>query len=320
MKIEFLYKDDTYKAIIEELNETLKLEGQDVTYTPVVQAGLNIFSFQKSGENEESAKILDGIKSAVLEELSSENLFIITDGVSSYFCQRLYPKMADFERGLRKVLYIASMKTNDVNAIKLCKEIEGLEFAKIYQMLFSDVNYVTEAKKIVNSNSPAYSKQDILKQLNNISESSLWDELFNGQYKYISENFLDIKDGRNKVMHSRSISYAEFLTIKNTLSKSNELFDDIECELLEKDKSSYSEAINIISATLKEFSKALSVMATSAIASFFAEGLGQFANNDDNAITIGEDLSDVPLDVISAEMADEENNNADEDDEVCFAK
>ena len=47
MKIQFLYKDDTYKTIIEELNGRLKLEEQEVIYTPIVQAGLNIFSFQK---------------------------------------------------------------------------------------------------------------------------------------------------------------------------------------------------------------------------------------------------------------------------------
>lgn len=315
MKIQFLYKDDTYKTIIEELNGRLKLEEQEVIYTPIVQAGLNIFSFQKDGEKEETAKILDRIKESVLEELASDNIFVITDEVSSYFCQRLYPQIANFERGLRKVLYIASVKSDDADAIKQCKDIEGLEFAKIYQMLFSDVNYVIEAKKIVNSNSPVFSKQDILKQLSNISESSLWDKLFKGKYEYISENFLDIKDGRNKVMHSRSISYAEFSTIKNTLSKSNKLFGDIEYELLEMDKSSYSEAINIISSMLKEFSKALSDMATSAIASFLSEGLGKFANNIGNTITLDKELNEGALEIKS-----EEGNNItdEEEDGLCL--
>lgn len=319
MKIEFLYKDDTYKCAIEAIKDDLKLEEQEVIYTPVVQAGLNLFSFYKSGEKEESAKILDRIKSSVLEALSSENLFIITDGVSSYFCKRLYPEIANFERSLRKVLYIASLKSNDLDIIKKCKDIEELEFARIYQILFSDENYVKKAKIIVNSNSPAYSKQDILKQLNNISESSLWDKLFNGQYEYISENFLDIKDGRNKVMHSRSISYAEFLTIKNILSKSNKLFDDIECELLEKDKSSYSEVISLISRALKEVGKVITGIAANTIATFLAEGLGQLANNADNAITIDEDSNENTLDVINVETEGEESNSTDEEEEgLCL--
>ena len=138
MKIEFLYKDDTYKTIIENLKESLGLEKKEIVYTPVVQAGLNIFSFQKNGENEETAKVLDEIKKSVLESLSLDNLFIITDEISSYFCQRLYPQLSNFERGLRKVLYIASVKSNDGDIINLCKKIEELEFAAIYQMLFSD--------------------------------------------------------------------------------------------------------------------------------------------------------------------------------------
>ena len=105
--------------------------------------------------------------------------------------------MANFERGLRKVLYLASIKSKDEKALAVCKQIEQQEFAQIYQMLFSDTDYVVEARKIVNSKSPELSKHDIIKQLNGISESTLWDKLFNGQYSYIPENFLDIKDGRN---------------------------------------------------------------------------------------------------------------------------
>ena len=194
MKIEFLYKDDEYKSIIDGIKSDLKLEEQEVTYTPVVQAGLNIFSFEKNRENEESAKTLDGIKKSVLEVFSSEKLFIITDGVSSYFCQRLYFPMSNFERGLRKILYIASLKSNDPDIIEKCKDIEKLEFAQIYQTLFSDNDYVIEARGIVNSKSPAYSKHDILKKLNDISESTVWDKLFEGKYSYIPENFLSIKD------------------------------------------------------------------------------------------------------------------------------
>lgn len=319
MKIEFLYKDDEYKSIIDGIKSDLKLEEQEVTYTPVVQAGLNIFSFEKNRENEETAKTFDGIKKSVLEVLSSEKLFIITDGVSSYFCQRLYPEIANFERGLRKVLYIASLKSNDLDIIKQCKDIEKLEFAQIYQMLFSDENYVKKARIIVNSNSPAYSKQDILKKLNDVSESTIWDKLFEGEYSYIPENFLEIKDGRNKVMHSRSVSYAEFLTIKNTLSKSNKLFDDIECELLEKDKFTYSEAISLISTALKEVGKVITDITAKTIATFLAEGLGQLAITGEKTTMIDEDSNDNTLEIIDVEMEDEKSNSADEEEEgLCL--
>ena len=317
MKIEFLYKDDTYKTIIENLKESLGLEEKEIVYTPVVQAGLNIFSFQKNGENEETAKVLDEIKKIVLESLSLDNLFIITDEISSYFCQRLYPQLASFERGLRKVLYIASLKSNDENIINLCKKIEELEFAKIYQMLFSDTDYITEAKKIVNSNSPSYSKHDILKQLANISESTVWDKLFKGEYSYIPENFLDIKAGRNKVMHSRNISYAEFSIIKNTLSKSNKLLRDMESDLLEKENNKYQGAVDIIISALSQLGKAMHDMAVNRITTTVLEQLGELAYEGIFGDKASE-KTDVSFDDIVIEIDDKDDNADEEGKELCL--
>ncbi|MBQ8595804.1 MAG: hypothetical protein IJ406_07615 [Oscillospiraceae bacterium] len=269
MKIEFLYKNDSYKSVIEEIKGSLNLEDNEIIYTPVVQAGLNIFSFQKNGENEDSAKKLDKVKNAVYESLPREDLFVITDGTSSYFCQRLYPQMAMFERSLRKVLCLASIKSKDEKSIELCKKIEEQEFAGIYQMLFSDVNYVLEAKKIVNSNSPAFSKHDILKQLKNIDEHNMWDKLFNGMYPYISENFLDIKNGRNKIMHSREISFEEYNEVKNNLEKSNSTFRRIEFDLLEKDNFDSYELLKAISDGIKMLGQAMVNIASSTLAKSF---------------------------------------------------
>ena len=317
MKIEFLYKDDTYKTVIDNLKESLNLTENEITYTPVVQAGLNIFSFQKNGENEETAKTLDGIKNSILESLTTDKLFVITDEISIYFCQRLYPQLANFERCLRKVLYIASVKSNDGDIINLCKKIEELEFAPIYQMLFSDANYVTEAKKIVNSNSPAYSKRDILKKLTDISESTLWDKVFDGKYSYISENFLDIKDGRNKVMHSRNISYAEFSTIKSTLFKSNKLFKEIECDLLEKSYYDYSNIIHAIAEALNRVGKAMADLAANQVTMTLIKKFGELAFEEiENEATV-EEIDVIHSDVTNVETGNEVNT-IEEKKELCL--
>lgn len=275
MTIEFLYKNDSYKSIINGINESLNLEENEITYTPIVQVGLNIFSFSKSGDNETTAKKLDEIKSQVFKSLDANNLFVITDGVSSYFCQRLYPQMANFERGLRKVLYLASIKSQDAKAIDVCKKIEQKEFAEIYQLLFSDTEYVVEARKIVNSKSPELSKYDIIKQLNGISESTLWDKLFNGQYSYIPENFLDIKDGRNKTMHSRNVSFDEYAAIKNHLDKSNRILKQIENDVLEKEDFNAYEVIGSIVKALEMVGRAIVAAAADAVSSSFFEAVGK---------------------------------------------
>ena len=277
MKIEFLYKDNTYESVIAGINESLNLADNEITYTPIVQVGLNIFSFSKSGDNETTAKKLDEIKKTVFQSLDPNSLFVITDGVSSYFCQRLYPQIANFERGLRKVLYIASIKSKDEKVIAICKQIEQQEFAPIYQMLFSDSDYVTEARKIVNSKSPELSKHDIIKQLNEISESTLWDKLFGGQYSYIPENFLEIKDGRNKIMHSRNISFEEYAAIKNHLDKSNRILKQIEFDVLEKENFNAYEVITSIAEALGALSKAVVSAASEVLSSAFFEYWGNRA-------------------------------------------
>ena len=295
MKIEFLYKDNTYESVINGINESLNLEENEITYTPIVQVGLNIFSFSRDGDNETTAKKLDEIKKVVFKSLDPNNLFVITDGVSSFFCQRLYPQMANFERGLRKVLYLASIKSKDEKVIAVCKQIEQQEFAPIYQMLFSDTAYVTEARKIVNSKTPELSKHDIIKQLNDISESTLWDKLFNGQYTFIPENFLEIKDGRNKIMHSRNISFEEYATIKNHLDKSNRILKQIEFDVLVKENFNAYEVITSIAEALGSLSKAVVSAASEVLSSAFLEYWGnralekhQLSSIEEEPILLGE--------------------------------
>lgn len=295
MKIEFLYKDNTYEPVINGINESLNLAENDITYTPVVQVGLNLFSYSKSGDNETTAKKLDEIKKTIFQSLDPNNLFVITDGVSSYFCQRLYPQMANFERGLRKVLYLASIKSNDEKAISICKQIEQKEFAGIYQMLFSDADYVGEARKIVNSKTPELSKYDIIKQLNTLSESTLWDKLFNGQYPYIPENFLEIKDGRNKIMHSRSISFEEYSVIRNHLDKSNRILKQIEFDVLEKENFNSYEMLNIIVEALRALGKVVTNVASNVLTSAFFETFGnhlmanyQLSNTNEESLLLEE--------------------------------
>ena len=54
MKIEFLYKDDTYIAQINDIKDSLKLLENDIWYSHNVKTGLNMFSFYKHGENKYS--------------------------------------------------------------------------------------------------------------------------------------------------------------------------------------------------------------------------------------------------------------------------
>lgn len=310
MIIEFLYKDNTYESIIDGINESLNFEENEITYKPIVQVGLNIFSFSKSGDNETTAKKLDEIKNQVFQLLDPDNMFVITDEVSSYFCQRLYPQMANFERRLRKVLYIASIKSNDEKAISVCRQIEQQEFAQIYQMLFSDAEYVMEAKKIVNSKSPEFSKHDILKQLKDISESTLWNKLFNGQYSYIPENFLDIKDGRNKVMHSRNISFDDYTSIKNNLEKSNRILKQIECDLLEKKNDNANDMLNSIIGALGLLSKAFVNATSEVLSSALIEAFVKHASsNNKPSKNEGESLI--------LEVVDNSTNMENEEAELC---
>ena len=223
MKLEYLYTDDSYKAIIS------KLSIEKITLSEKEKDKLFIFSYDLPGENEETAKELSELHTSVFEKLENKKLFILTNEAAEYFDGRLYPLINKFERLFRKAIALIANKNANEKAIEYAKKLEQLEFGDIYKCFFTGDEFVSRAKSLINNGS--LSKKDLIEKIKEQPEKTLWGELFGNNYSEIPNSFYRIKDARNAVMHAHNISYSQFTDtaklLKNANVVLNKIIDDI---------------------------------------------------------------------------------------------
>lgn len=149
---------------------------------------------------------------------------VLTNGSSAYFNQRLYPLINEFERKLRKLVYIASTYNDIEEAKDMLNTMESMTFDEIYNRLFIDNKFVTNTTKIVNkaAKENKLTKDYIVEQLNSVEEEPIWEKLI-GKYNLtcISENFIDIKNYRNDIMHAHNINYRDYSIAKTMIENAN---------------------------------------------------------------------------------------------------
>ena len=170
---------------------------------------------QNIANQEENAKHLSDIDAEFSGKFRST---LLRNDASAYYNQKLFPLVNEFERQLRRFLYIKNaLHTGD----KVKKNIENLEikdFGEIYQLLFVDDDFCKDFKSKINRNN--FSKRELLKELDGFKEITTWDKIVGvNNLSIIKENFLDIKDYRNGVMHARNITYADFKRQKSLFNE-----------------------------------------------------------------------------------------------------
>ena len=111
-----------------------------------------------------------------------------------------------------------------------------------------------------------------------------------------------IKDGRNKVMHSRNISFEEYSNIKSNLKKSNAILVEIENNLLQKNNYNLNEALQNISKAIYVMTSEMSNLITQAVTKKLAESFSNLflPTNSDNHIA----------DDTNIEITDNSNNSS----------
>lgn len=214
MKIEYLYSDDSYKQKIDGIEKN-----PGITFSEEKAEKLNIFRFETKGNDENAAKVLSNLNDNILNFLEKYKLIILENEASSYFNKALYPHFNSFERSLRKLIFIASTKAN-LDSDKV-RRIEEFDFGEIYRFLFCSDDFIKVAKSEINKK--PYSKNDMIKILQQIQETTLWSQLVKGdRANYIQEHFLEIIEYRNDVMHAHNINYEKYVKIKKLVSKAND--------------------------------------------------------------------------------------------------
>ena len=215
---EYLFLD---KALKDEL-ENLRYDNIKNDIDSFGKAGAFIVKYESTSNNGNDAKLLSKINEEIVRKY---NPTILTNESSAYFNKRLYPHFNEFERKLRKIIYLASTYRNLKEAEELVGEIESYDFGKIYKNLFTDDAFLSEMKQEFKKG-VALSKNDLIKSIHEKRETTIWNKIVGDENLHsVAESFLEIKEYRNHVMHAHNMNYETYRNAELLLKKVNSEID-----------------------------------------------------------------------------------------------
>lgn len=206
MTVEFIINKNTFKKLLKDELFTAK-NGMKVVHSIAKVKGKENYLLILVCESSPvaSAEALSELR-IKLENIFKENGIkyrLLTEGASQFFVNKLYPLACEFEAKLRKFIYISLIDIDDkaenevVNKFKktLLKSGEDKNFDKlpqddflakkdfgqIFDFLFSNDEFLAQAKKI--NESPAeynrrLTKKGLLKKISELPEQTVWNLLF----------------------------------------------------------------------------------------------------------------------------------------------
>lgn len=198
-------------------------------YSEIRKDNIFIFYFERKGENEESAKALSTINIALCKVLDKNKYYKLNDEAGEYFNKILYPLCNKYERLLRQVLCLSSMSKQETKALKKCRVLESLDLGEIYNYFFTDEEFSNKIKSVLQTRNLTH--KDCVQYLFQ-PEKTLWEKLFNKEQSEIPDNFIEVKDYRNAVMHAKNIDYYTFQHAKEKIKLVNDKLEDISAKLL----------------------------------------------------------------------------------------
>lgn len=194
-----------------------------------------------------------------INKLMKENYIVITsyDCISEFYCNKIYKKLNNFERKLRKLIFDIytfsygmnyydrnfsdelkqkvkklrdkSISTDEKNIEQLKQSLYELDYNDIMELLFTPKWLLDDEKdkfnlieKIDNDN---VSSEELKEYIENIRPKSDWDRLFLpqiGEISNIEESIDDLRKLRNRVAHCkffRKEHYEECLELLKILNK-----------------------------------------------------------------------------------------------------
>lgn len=187
------------------------------------------------GENENIARKLSEIDISFRAQFSATAL---ESGCSTYMIRCLYPLVSDFERKLRKLLYITSAVHNDRAAVKNISNLESKNFGDIFSMLFIDGEFMSSVKGNIKSRQrELFSKADIVAYIESLDEETVWDTLLGkGTVPSLRTRFNDVREYRNDVMHSHNIDWEKYKDALELYTAINQELDSALADVIDNEK------------------------------------------------------------------------------------
>lgn len=200
--------------------------------------------------NKFEAQTLEEIKKKIRESAHRVNYYIniCYDGSAEYYCSKLMIPLAIFERNLRQFLYLILIslydiewndrfiskeviddikKKNNNNINKLVeKGLEYFTFQNYIECLFTPRNLksIEEMMKEVNNENEkeGVTKEDIVKIINNNTEKTMWEVIFNDiKIEFSGEDINNIRKIRNEVVHNKEMTSQKYEKYKKIINESN---------------------------------------------------------------------------------------------------
>ena len=226
MLLEYLFFDKSKRSLVEQLNKDLqehwgklKKDGSppSITYKDFDDGDCWIVRYEKKGNSEQTAIQFSEISEKVCEEFSPT---ILTDESAEYFNKSLYPLVNQFERRLRKLLYLKVSLSNEEKLKSTIRDIEKKDFGDIYNILFIDNDFRTAARDRIKKLS---TRSEMFEAIDSLTERTAWDILIgNSVLAIIKDNFDLLKEYRNDVMHAHNIDYSKYNRAKKLFSDANQ--------------------------------------------------------------------------------------------------
>ena len=178
-----------------------------------------VVSYSTLSNGEEAAKLLSKVDEWVRNNTQA---IVLTNESSAYFNKSLFPIINDFERGLRKLLYLMSAKRKDEKSAQNIKDIEQWDLGKLFDFLFLDPEFSKNVRQLVREKSCNFTKEELFNDISRIAEVTCWDTLLGKDVvPSLRNRFFEVRKDRNHIMHAHNIGYKEFLEIKKLFTKIN---------------------------------------------------------------------------------------------------
>lgn len=201
----------------------LCIEGIVPEIEVIENSDCKIVKYMVTGGDEDSAKLLSVINEIVVDKYEPT---VLTNESSAYFNRRLFPFFNEFERKLRKLIYLKSALYKDKDEAKVLDDLEEMTFNEIFTILFTDERFMSSLREKTRDKNYKFSSYTILKYINELPESTLWSKMFEkGAVNKLDENFEIIRHHRNDIMHAHNISFKSYKNALNLIKKTNAELD-----------------------------------------------------------------------------------------------
>lgn len=214
---EYLFTDDI--KINDE--KELSLYGFVPEIEPIKNSDCKIVKYISAGNSVEDAKSLSSVNETIMDKYKPT---VLTNESSAYFNKRLYPLFNEFERKLRKLLYLKSALYKNKDDVKAIDNLEGMDFGELFELLFIDTKCMSETKDYVKKYK--FSSASLIRHIREIEENTLWKKLFsNGAVSDFEGEYDTVRKHRNDVMHAHNVTYTSYKEALKLIQIINEELD-----------------------------------------------------------------------------------------------